>query len=179
MTFRLRIVCCLAGALGGLCPLASWAQNRVTLPAQREAILANLDEILRAQPGDFGSIPRERVNPFMAVMPARAPVPVAVAPDRPAPVVQATETQGRLDDEAALAAIVANFRPSGSIILGERRLLRMADGSMLQQGSTFTARIRGEAYSVQVARVLADGYTLALGNARHTARFIDSAERNP
>lgn len=153
------------------------AQGLVTKFESREDSLRAVNAILEAKPRSFEASYGRRESPFVAVREVAAPpTPTPVArPEvrRVAPQPIAPTVEPRLSDEAALEKIVGSFQPAGSIIVGDRRLLRMKNGSFLREGSTFDARIRAENYQVEVIRVTPDGYVIGIGTARHSARFID------
>ncbi len=143
-----------------LCLSASAQAGRVSSPDQREQQIKRVTELLESMPRPRGQLPEGRVNPF-------APVPREVVAATPPPQVE------RLTDDRALVAISRNFNPSGSMIVGERRVLRLRDGSMLREGDSFNARIENFTYRVTVSTIDTDGYVLTLGEASMRRRFIE------
>jgi hypothetical protein len=166
-----------SSALLGLAPIG-WSQGRVSNGEVRERNLSELAAVVEATPRDYEAMPIGRTNPFAAVRRVNNAAPMvreqSDGPVETAPVNQPTRP-ARLSDPVALTAIARNFRPSGSIIVGERRLLRLRDGTMINEGSSFNARIAGEAYTVKVISVTRDGYEIGLGEARTSARFLDGS----
>lgn len=78
----------------------------------------------------------------------------------------------RLPDKVALRVIGDRFNPIGSLILGNRGVLQLANGEYLETGQTFPARIQGNTYEVKVSQVSSSGYTLTLGEASIRKNFI-------
>jgi|GEM_PF-2212983 len=130
--------------------------GQVSLPEKREATLAATAALLTSGSRDHAAFPAGRVNPFAAIV--KEAVPVAV--ERP------TELEHtRLSDGRAVQAVARDFKPAGLMILGDRRVLRLRDGSMLREGDAFTARIEGESYRVLVSSIDTAGYELTVGEA--------------
>ncbi len=153
--------------LGGF-PLALAAQNLVSLPEKRETLLAGIDAVLHPPAIDIATATVARANPFAAV----EHVVVANEPEGPASV-RDLSANDRLPDPVALQAASANFRPAGSIIGNTRRVLRLANGEMLDEGKGFRATIRGREYFIQIERITVDGYVLRLGDAQLERSFLD------
>lgn len=82
-----------------------------------------------------------------------------------------TQAPQTLSDAVALQAISQQFRPLGSLVLGERGLLQLANGRTIEQGRSFNAEIRGNLYEVTVEKVTQSGYTLRLGGATVERNF--------
>lgn len=154
----------LAAALALAAPVA--AQNVVSQPEKRESMLAEVEALLQPERVDLAAATVSRSSPFSAVT-AVVAASDSVAADSERVVVS------RLSDEVALEAAARSFRPSGSIIGSSRRILRLANGEMMDEGAHFTATIRGSRYDVQVERVSVDGYVLRLGEARLERNFLD------
>lgn len=151
----------------------------VSKPENRQELLDNVKLLLGSEPAAYKEISMHRQDPFSAIQPEpEIPAPVVAAtadkPNTPAPA-PVIEKPARLADEVALAAIARNFSASGSLIAGERRLLRLKNGKMAPQGTTFSARIKEELYVVSISRVTENGYTLSLGNASISRRFLDES----
>lgn len=172
-----RLFSILVGVMGlGLSTTLCFAQGRVSNVESRQRTLEVVTAVVEASPHSYEPMPGGRENPFAEVKreePA-ATIPVQSGPGQPVRVEAKPPESVRLPDPVALTAIARNFRPSGSIIVGNRRLLRLVDGTMLEQGNSFTARIGREAYVVKVISVTPDGYTIGLGEARHSARFLET-----
>lgn len=77
-----------------------------------------------------------------------------------------------LPDEHALAIISEQFRPLGSLVIGNRGVLQLAGGRTIAQGSAFKAEIKGNIYEVQIEEVTSKGYTLSLGTASLKKNFL-------
>lgn len=86
-----------------------------------------------------------------------------------------TKVAGKLlPDETALRIISDQFRPLGSLVLGDRGLLQLAGGHTIERGDTFKAEIRGNIYDVLIAEVTSRGYTLRLGTAELKKNFLNN-----
>lgn len=113
-------------------------------------------------------------SPFFAPMAEPpAPLPVTDTVDEAAPVEEvapAPVIRQRLPDRVALEAVARNFKPTGSLIMGERKLLNLSSGTM-PEGGSFVATIQGEQYTVKVAEVTTSSYTLQIGTASLTQGF--------
>jgi hypothetical protein len=135
------------------------ADSRTKLLGAMQSTLGNLDR----PSGDYSGIE----SPFV-VREKKAEIIPASQLER------AVEQTGgeRLPDETALKVIAGQFNPLGSLILGNRGLLKLAGGSTLEKGETFKAEIRGNVYEVEVRDVTSHGYTLSLGSASVGKNFI-------
>lgn len=154
MSVRCHTLFLIAGlVLGGV----QLDANRVSAPRMRADLLEAVRALLDDEPGEFAPMPGGRSNPFAAPVEAVAPADAAAG--------EAPQAVRRLSDEQALAAIAREFQPSGSLIAGDRALLRLSDGSSLREGEGFTARIQGQSFRVVVSEIDVDGYTLVLGEA--------------
>lgn len=144
--------------LVSLCAAASLSAQggQVSFPEKREATLAKTTALIASGAGNRVSFPVNRANPFAAIAKESAPVVVERAPE---------PERSRLSDGRAVQAVARDFNPAGLMILGDRRVLRLRDGSMLREGDTFTARIEGEPYRVLVSAIDPSGYELTVGEA--------------
>lgn len=164
---NLRIVSALCGLLAWApLQLPGQAAGSVVPAAKREELLQKADLLLNPKllqtPEDL-----KVMSPFVGEQ-RRVVVPVAQAePDAPPP----PPPPSRLPDAEALAIIAQSFQPTGALISGDRRILNMGSARPVPQGATFNVRIRNESYSVTVADVSADGYTLQLGEAQLRRTF--------
>ena len=97
----------------------------------------------------------------------------ASLPARPAAELEAAAApeKVRRPDGAVLALIAQSFQPSGSLILGERRLLTLPGGQSIALGATFTARVDGEEYAITIGDITSTGYTLKLNEATLARTF--------
>lgn len=149
-------------------------QGLVSQPKQRAELLEGIDAILGRRPISALVSESGRRSPFLAVAAQPAPVRVAESGNLP-PVVVAPVP--RLSDEAALGLAARSFKPSGSLITSTRRVLRLDNGSMVNEGHVFSITIRGERYRVILDSVSEDGYVLRVGDAMLKRSFIEADER--
>ena len=145
----------------------SLAGQVITTPEERDALLDGMSDTLsnvdRAT-GDYGQLE----SPFAARMP-ELPDPADLVTE----VVQRPKvTSPVLPDKQALALISQQFRPEGSLVMGNRGILRLSGGGTIEEGRTFRAEIKGNFYDVTVIEVTSKGYTLGLGEARVTGNFL-------
>jgi hypothetical protein len=77
-----------------------------------------------------------------------------------------------LPDDRALGIISQQFRPLGSLVIGDRGVLQLAGGRTIAQGASFKAEISGNIYEVQIEEVTSKGYTLSLGTASLSKNFL-------
>ena len=77
-----------------------------------------------------------------------------------------------LSDDRALAIISGQFRPLGSLVVGDRGVLQLAGGRTIAQGASFKAEISGNIYAVKIEEVTSKGYTLSLGTASLRKNFL-------
>jgi len=88
--------------------------------------------------------------------------------DNAAPVPEVTRALG---DAVALRLIAQQFKPIGSLILGERAQLQLANGTRISAGDSFNATIQGTTYEVLIESVTSNGYTLRIGEASISKTF--------
>jgi len=138
----------------------------ITPPAKRsqlldgmQASLANVDKPAE----DYSSL----ASPFVPRTGRNRPT--GKVEELPAEVIATTE---RLPDAVALKVIGDRFKPIGSLVLGSRGVLQIANGRSLETGETFTAEIRGHNYEVEVLEVTSQGYALRLGSSTIRKNFI-------
>ncbi len=146
-----------------------------TLPAQvissgheRGQLLDGMARVLentKRPAGSYAGTP----SPFHQ---AAAPAAPAAAPKPGDTPVAAATGPERLPDYVALGLIAQQFRPLGSLVTGERGLLRLGGGRSIEKGQSFRAEIRGQTYEVTVEDVTSQGYVLRLGSARLERSFI-------
>jgi hypothetical protein len=162
------VLCVLAS---GVLPLAGQVISKAD---HRETITSSLETLIDNESGgEMGAI--ELRTPFVLRTevletspfeenPIAGPEP---GPDAPAPVVRV------LPDSQALAAISERFKPVGSLVMGGRGVLQLANGVSLAEGRSFRAEIHGITYSVKITKVTAEGYRLELGKAAVEQNFIE------
>ena len=83
-----------------------------------------------------------------------------------------------LPDEDALRIISQQFKPFGSLVIGERGVLQLARGQTIAEGESFKAEIRGVAYEVQIMDVTSKSYKLSLGTAEVEKNFFTTTGSN-
>lgn len=152
----------------------------ITTEAERAGILSGLEQTLepaQQDTSDYGSVPSP-FDPVKVKRVAAAPRPQSpVAQGEAAPVVDALPQ--RLADADALRVIGDSFKPIGTLVRGDRGLLRMSSGAMLAAGTSFRAEINGLDYEVLVKEVTSQGYTLSLGTATLSRSFYSTGGTQP
>lgn len=142
------------------------SQGQVIDPASKRGnLLDQLTEVIsntEREAGDFSQVNSPFVKISLAEPVVTGSTEVATV-EAPAPQI--------LSDAVALQAISQQFRPLGSLVLGERGLLQLANGRTIEQGSRFNAEIQGNLYEVSVEKVTKSGYTLRLGEATVERNF--------
>lgn len=154
------------------------AAQIITAPESRQQLLDGLQMTLKPEPRDpaiYKAIP----SPFDPVKVKKVqPVEREKVPG-PVQTVAADIPPRRLPDDEALRAISESFKPIGTLVRGDRGLLRMSGGAMLSAGTTFRAEINGLSYDVLVKEVTSQGYTLSLGTATLNRNFYSTGGTNP
>ncbi len=141
----------------------------ISKPEARSDLLTSMDQTLsnmQREGNDFKDVK----SPFVAVMPEKQPVVVEQVEETVAPVVAA-----RLPDKEALAIISQQFKPLGSLILGNRGVLQLQANKTIEKGAFFNADISGNTYRVEILDVTSRGYTLRLGTAQVTKNFLTTS----
>lgn len=77
-----------------------------------------------------------------------------------------------LPDDVALGVIGQQFKPFGSLVMGNRGILQLANGRTIAAGESFEAQIKGVTYEVTISKVNSDGYQLSLGTATIEKTFL-------
>lgn len=148
------------------------AQNLVSSPERRQETLDRLGEVLRDKSVHVDVAQLGRVSPFSPLEVAAAVVTTNTTAT--ATVVSAAPPVDlRPSDRMALAAVAPRFRPSGAIVTSARSVLRMSDGSLYEEGRQMPFRIRDHEFILQIEAVTADGYTLRIGTAHLTRKFLE------
>ncbi len=133
---------------------------------KREDLLKGMQETIgntSAEVADYG----KAASPFVPkAKPVRQEKEIIEAP------VEEVMSTERLPDSVALKVIGKRFEPIGSLVLGNRGVLQLANGEYLEAGQTFPARIQGNTYQVKVTEVTSQGYSLTLGTATIRKNFI-------
>jgi hypothetical protein len=143
--------------------------SQVILPVnERDTLLNDMQAVIgntAAAPQTFTGI----TSPFMEKK-RTAPNPQpqignqTVEPQR--------EPSRELSDTAALRLVSNQFKPLGSLVLGNRGILQLANGNTIEKGSSFKAEIHGRSYEVTIEEVTQNGYTLRLGSAVLDQTFL-------
>jgi hypothetical protein len=145
-------------------------QSQVILPVESrtgvmdgmQKTLANVDR----EAMDFKVVP----SPFNP--PEDAPEAEADQPQSTAPRI--VISSARMSDRDALRIIASQFKPIGSLVVGERGVLQLASGNTMEEGASFAAKIKGHNYPVVISEVTSKGYTLSLGEADIQRNFIEA-----
>lgn len=157
------------------CLLVSAAQGQTILSNKnREIVLEGMKEVV-------GNVERPALvlegisNPFLEREEA-IPAEVETATGQISETVSAPDQA--LTDDVALRLISNQFRPLGSLILGTRGILQLANGKTIGQGETIGAEIKGRSYEVIIEEVTGNGFTLRLGSAV-LQRSFSATQGNP
>jgi hypothetical protein len=151
------------------------AQNLVSTPDQRQAVIAKMDTVLASDPVEWPLESIARLSPFSpveAAPPAPGPSEVVI-PDNRRPVFVTPPPVVRLSDQEALDSILPEFNPRGTIVMGKSRILSMPNGKLYKEGQVLPYRIKDQTYNLVIERVTIDGYTLRLGTTRVQRNFKD------
>lgn len=146
----------------------STLQAQVITPVEsRENLLKGMATTLgnvNEAPGDYTAV----LSPFV---PREKKIEIVQTKDLTNAPSGLTGSQ-KLPDEVALRMIGDRFNPIGSMVLGNRGVLQMANNTTIEMGSSFKAEIKGNIYEVQVNDVTSQGYTLTLGTATIRKNFL-------
>lgn len=107
-------------------------------------------------------------SPFVVELPEEEATEVEVETK---PEAEPEPRVAQISDRRALLLINERFRPQGSLVLGDRGILQLAEGRRIAQGQVFRATVRGKTYEVEVGTVTAEGYELRLGSHRVSGNF--------
>lgn len=154
--------------------MASPVFGQVITPSEER--IQFIDDLSRILHGEENPVPEialsDRVSPFVPVKSQEKEEEEGSeeesdkAPEPPKPE--------RLADSEALELITKRFQPVGSLVLGSRGMLQFSNGSRMKLGDTFNAQIRGENYEVEIVDITTDSYTLRVGEATVTRKFLDN-----
>ena len=83
-----------------------------------------------------------------------------------------------LPDDKALQVISRQFQPFGSLVMGDRGVLQLANGRTIAEGETFKAEIKGVVYEVKIGEITSKGYSLSIGSASVQRTFLTTTGSN-
>ena len=89
-----------------------------------------------------------------------------------------TGTGEVLPDDRVLQIISRQFQPFGSLVMGDRGVLQLANGRTIAEGETFKAEIQGVVYQVKIGDVTSKGYSLSIGSASVQRTFLTTTGSN-
>lgn len=150
---------------------------QVLAPDVREKRLESAREVLaqRQEPAQEAGLEAVR-DPFYLETPAQ-PLELKT-PGTTAQAQPQVQVRPRKSDAEVLVMIARSFRPTGSLILGERKLLILPSGRSLKLGASFKARYEEDEYTVEVTDITQTGYTLRLNNET-LLRTFNGDDGNP
>ena len=160
--------------LSVMCLAACAGQSQIITPVEsRRSMLDGMNTTLQnvnAPAGEYGDVQ----SPFVI---KKEPEPMALVKDLDdVPVIT---TVGRvLEDEVALRIISARFKPFGSLVMGERGILQLANSQTIGEGESFKAEIQGVVYEVTIVDVTSKSYRLSLGTASVDKTFLTTTGSN-
>ena len=141
----------------------------------RTEVLDGMKGVLENISRPIASIGEDESPFYVSKNKPKEPV-VAEVTNQPQEVVKAEEeivsTPVVLSDNVALGIISNQFKPLGSLVLGDRGFLQLPQGRTIEKGQTFKADIRGITYTVLISNVTEKGYTLELGSASSEHSFV-------
>jgi hypothetical protein len=157
-----------------MCLAASAGQSQIITPVEsRQSMLDGMHATLHnvdVAAGDYGDVQ----SPFVI---REEPEPMALVKDLDnAPVVSPTGKV--LDDEVALRIISTQFKPFGSLVMGDRGVLQLSNSQTMGEGESFKAEIQGVVYEVTIVDVTSESYTLSLGTASVEKTFLTTTGSN-
>ena len=139
----------------------------ISLESKREQLIEGMHATLGnadQKPGDYSDVQ----SPFV---PRKQAVKETINRFNDLPT-EIAKTAERLPDAVALKIVGERFAPIGSLVLGNRGILQLANGEYIEAGEAFPARIQGNVYEIKVIEVTSQGYTLRLGEASIRKNFI-------
>ncbi|NDV62581.1 hypothetical protein G0Q06_08970 [Puniceicoccales bacterium CK1056] len=160
------ITCLMALSTGALGQVIIPVGERTELISGMQSVVGNMDK----EAGDFtglGSPFSKKAEADLAAEMSEGPVDIEedVLPEV-------------ISDEIALDVISRSFKPDGSMIFGNRGILKLGNGETIEEGESFPAEIRGTTYTVEIVKVTARGYTLKVGDATVDKTFLKSVNQS-
>ena len=169
MSTRRHLLVLLAAATFAAGPVGAQGADgnkRVKPRRERDLVMARLDRIF---PETVAESTAPERNPFVRPV---APTPEVESAGPEAPPVVVVR---RLPAAEALRRVASSLQPGGSIVRGERQLVRLS-GRWMAAGDPLVSTIDGETFEVVVDTVTADTFTLRLGG--QTLTLSNSPERS-
>lgn len=154
------MVMCLA-VNAGLSQVITPVDSRQSMLSGMDATLQNVD----AEAGDYSDVR----SPFVV---RKKEEPKVVATKNLEDVPVSTGIGEVLPDAKALQVISKQFQPFGSLVMGDRGVLQLANGRTIAEGETFKAEIKGVVYQVEIGDVTSNGYSLTIGTATVERSFL-------
>lgn len=163
LTFLVASLLTLSGSVHG--QVITPVGDRAELITGMQAVVGNQDK----EAGDYAGL----TSPFAE---KTVQQPVATKDDGPV-LVEEEVLPEIISDEVALEVISRRFKPDGSLIFGDRGILKLGNGETIEEGESFPAEIRGTTYTVEIVEVTARGYTLRVGEATVYKTFLKSVNQ--
>lgn len=144
---------------------------------KRQVALEFAEKYLSDQNTDQPVDAEELIDPFTFEDLTPIPEEIDVAREPPKPKLI------DYSDSQVLAAAAASFakRVKGAIVLGDSRFLQLDDGTLLRRESSFPVRMpksQQESYTLTVADITAESYTLKIGAATRQINFNEGFKSN-
>lgn len=135
-------------------------QDRSDLVDEMQEVISNLE----TEAGEFSGL----VSPFRDkdegdLVPEITEGPIAIEEEILPEIIS---------DKIALDVISRRFKPDGSLIFGNRGILKLGNGETIEEGESFPAEIRGNTYTVEILEVTARSYTLRIGEETVEKSFL-------
>ncbi len=144
----------------------------VLLKKDRESVLENAENILHAENPGFLTTLLETHSPFLPPLEEVVEV-VQETPEGPRIVTKpvAPKAPPKIPDADILRYVADRLNPKGSLVTSRRSLLLFPNGGKLTVGGSIPTKVRGKDYTIIVADITPNNYTLRLNEARITRSF--------
>lgn len=117
-------------------------------------------KVIAGKPSPFGEVSSANVASTSVTTESKAETP-------PEPI--------RYSDEEALQIIARQLNPTGSLIMGERKLLNLEGGRRLQLGDPIRISVRGEDYVAKLEDITSGTYTISINDKVLTVNFSQAS----
>jgi hypothetical protein len=144
----------------------------ITPKNDRDDLVSGMNEVVdntENEAGDFSDLPSPFRKKTDADMLADTTEDQVIIEEEVLPEI--------ISDKTALEVISRRFKPDGSMIFGNRGILKLGNGETIEEGESFPAEIRGNTYTVEIVEVTARGYTLKIGEETVEKSFLKTVNQ--
>ncbi len=137
----------------------------IMLKKKREQIIDSADSVLNPGNKKFDEILETITNPFEAFEEEIEEIEEEVDEDRSAIPEEVEEPEpevNKLDDDEVLKIFAKSLNPTGTMILGNQKIMLLRNGKAIKIGDTIPTTIKDEDYLVEVDDIKDDSFTLKL-----------------